>query len=178
MSAYLTSCRNFYKLRDFLLYCPMGIFISLFPCGNFYSQVRAYLMLEDIIEAWMEFVDSTCRHIRKLLLHPCIHRKSPRYAPSTISLPYMTFFGVLCCHFFIASWLYYCVATVFHLWGLDDLFHVLFHFWVLSFDRYVVIFVSHASNLTLRGWFYNWFIYDIYCYCYIFLSFINNLVMI
>ena len=96
---------------------------------------------------------------------------------------------------FIANWSYYCVSTIFYLWGLDDLFYVIFQFWVLSFDKYVGLVESHASNLTLGGWrlleaiflrirelypnilcwVYNWFRSDISCYCYVLLSFINNL---
>ena len=111
----------------------------------------------------------------------------------------MTFLGVLCCHFFIASWFFYCATIVFYLWGLDDLFYGLFQLRVLSFHSYVNLVEAHASTIMLRGWslfrstfflrireilpnllcwVYNWFRSDIYCYCYILLSFIKNLDLI
>ena len=62
------------------------------------------------------------------------------------------FFWSTLMSFFIGNWSYCCATTIFYLWGLDDIFHVLFQFQVLFFDKYVGLVESDASNLTLRGW--------------------------
>ena len=47
-------------------------------------------------------VFKTCPHqLLSTFLQFFVHLKSSLYIPSTLSLPYMMFFGVLCCHFLL-----------------------------------------------------------------------------